>query len=252
MYEETNQTLRPASLLQPKVAAHCGQCSASSFTCIDCSRHFDRRSVQSHVKCVTEHEKYAQGATKPGGYAAQGFFDDTNQAAAPVAAQAEPEGLEFLSSRPPWTCSICNVTCTSQDTLLGHAQGAKHKRRAKAAIAARNPKPAEPAAAQQDEQQKQEGNGHANHEAGEGPGAANGKENNEEEPNAKGSDKKVKWKKLAAAELKKSSGGMKTKKLLAALAAAAQGATLDGEAVLKKLQKSKKFEFEGKMVRLRG
>lgn len=30
---------------------------------------------------------------------------------------------------PPWTCSVCRVTCTSQETLLGHAAGAKHKRR---------------------------------------------------------------------------------------------------------------------------
>lgn len=44
----------------------------------------------------------------------------------------QPEGLEFLSSRPPWKCSICNVACTSQDALMGHAAGAKHKRRVRA------------------------------------------------------------------------------------------------------------------------
>lgn len=43
-----------------------------------------------------------------------------------------PEGLEFLSSRPPWACSLCSVGCTSEETLLSHAQGAKHKRRVRA------------------------------------------------------------------------------------------------------------------------
>jgi cell growth-regulating nucleolar protein len=41
-------------------------------------------------------------------------------------------GLQFLSERPPWKCSCCNVNCTSRDTLLGHASGVKHKRRVSA------------------------------------------------------------------------------------------------------------------------
>jgi hypothetical protein len=92
-------------------------------------------SVQSHNQCVTEHEKYAQGVTKAGGYAAQGFFNDKAPAAGAAggAGAGEPKGTQFLSSRPPWKCSICNVTCTSQDTLLGHAAGAKHKRRVRGA-----------------------------------------------------------------------------------------------------------------------
>lgn len=47
----------------------------------------------------------------------------------PFLATGQAEGLEFLTTRPPWKCTICNVTCTSQDTLMGHAAGAKHKRR---------------------------------------------------------------------------------------------------------------------------
>ncbi|EFN56561.1 hypothetical protein CHLNCDRAFT_51536 [Chlorella variabilis] len=123
------------TIKKPKIAQHCNQCSASGFTCIDCSASFDRRSVQGHTQCVTEHEKYALGATKPGGYAAEGFA--ANGAAKP-SQDGQAEGLEFLSSRPPWKCSICNVTCTSQDALMGHASGAKHKRRAKAALAAKD------------------------------------------------------------------------------------------------------------------
>ncbi len=76
---------------------------------------------------MTEHDKYAKGATKPGGFAAQGFYGSTENAKAE--APAGPSGLEFLATRPPWKCSVCNVTCTSSETLMGHAAGAKHKRR---------------------------------------------------------------------------------------------------------------------------
>lgn len=83
--------------------------------------------LQEHTTCVTEHDKYAKGATKPGGYAAGGFFGNGAAVKGPDA--SAPGGLEFLSTRPPWKCTICNVSCTSQETLMGHASGAKHKRR---------------------------------------------------------------------------------------------------------------------------
>ena len=80
---------------------------------------------------MTEADKYAKGATKPGGFAAQGYFQngatvDTTQSA-PIVSEAADNSC--LSTRPPWTCSVCNVTVTSQDTLLGHAAGFKHRRR---------------------------------------------------------------------------------------------------------------------------
>jgi cell growth-regulating nucleolar protein len=80
---------------------------------------------------VTEHEKYALGATKPGGFAEKGFHGDggAQRPAAAAAADSEAVGLEFLSERPPWRCACCNVNCTSRPTLLVHAAGAKHKRR---------------------------------------------------------------------------------------------------------------------------
>ena len=42
--------------VQPKVQAHFGQCAARSFTCIDCSRHFDRNTykARSFYKISTE------------------------------------------------------------------------------------------------------------------------------------------------------------------------------------------------------
>eukprot|EP00891_Asterochloris_glomerata_P001225 jgi/Astpho2/1225/gw1.00023.71.1_t len=122
------------SIKKPKVAVHLGQCSARSFTCIDCSRTFDRASVKGHTSCVTEDQKYAKGATKPGGFASTGFFKGGTQVlAAPqqqgvTDADAEADKA-FLSQRPPWKCSICSVTCTSQSTLEAHAAGTKHRRR---------------------------------------------------------------------------------------------------------------------------
>ena len=89
-----------------------------------------REPLQEHTTCVTEHDKYAKGATKPGGYAASGFYGSEGLVKTPDASAAA--GLEFLSMRPPWKCTICNVSCTSQETLMGHASGAKHKRRVSA------------------------------------------------------------------------------------------------------------------------
>ncbi len=63
--------------------------------------------MQTHNACVTEHEKYAKGATKPGGHAANGFF--STHAAGGAADAGRPAdnaivGAEFLSTRPPWKC----------------------------------------------------------------------------------------------------------------------------------------------------
>jgi len=123
------------TLKKPKIKAHFNRCAAEAFSCIDCSATFDRRSVQNHVACVTEHEKYALGATK----GAAG-----HERARAVAAEGterrggdggETFGEEFLSTRPPWRCSCCGVSCTSEETLSGHASGKKHKSKARSARA---------------------------------------------------------------------------------------------------------------------
>lgn len=244
----------PVCLLQPKIGSHCGQCSASSFTCIDCSRQFNRHTVQTHTQCVTEHEKYAQGATKPGGFAEKGFYSDG--AAKEPAAAGQAEGLEFLATRAPWVCSVCKVTCTSHPTLLAHAQGVKHKRRSKAALAVKAgdaQQDAEPAA-----EPARNGNAAAATEepAVEGAGAAKdaaaAAATNGHAANGSSSSKAPKWKKLAAAQLKRQGGTMKCKKLLAAVLAEAgeSAGGADGDAVLAQLQQSKKFVVEGKKIRL--
>ena len=56
----------PAPASQPKVAQHCNQCSASRFTCIDCSASFDRRSVQVGWGCASGQEGVWRPARVPG------------------------------------------------------------------------------------------------------------------------------------------------------------------------------------------
>ena len=56
---------------KPKLASHMSSCWSQAFSCIDCCVTFDRQSVHGHNACVTEHEKYALGVTKPGGAAAK-------------------------------------------------------------------------------------------------------------------------------------------------------------------------------------
>ena len=110
------------SIKKPKLKAHFNQCAAESFSCIDCSETFDRRSVAGHVSCVTEHEKYALAATKPGqeGILAASKARNANGETGGGAGGGGSSGAfgeELLSTRPPWKCSCFNVSCTSVETL---------------------------------------------------------------------------------------------------------------------------------------
>lgn len=118
------------TIKKPKLDSHFRQCRASRFTCIDCLLVFDRQSVKYHTSCVTEHEKYAEGATKPGGYAAGGF-NATVSGSGAAAGSAEPVGLEHCTSRPPWRCNLCGVNCTSRENLNAHAASKKHRNKYK-------------------------------------------------------------------------------------------------------------------------
>lgn len=131
------------SIKKPALKKHFNNCSASRLSCVDCGAEFDRYAVQLHTKCVTEHEKYALGATKPGGKANVVSGASTKAAAtrepavaqaATAAAREEKEkivGREYLATEAPWMCSCCNVECTGAETLKSHALGKKHKRKAK-------------------------------------------------------------------------------------------------------------------------
>ncbi|QDZ18542.1 C2H2-type domain-containing protein [Chloropicon primus] len=121
------------TIKKPKLDAHFRQCRASRLSCIDCLAVFDRATVKFHTSCVTEHEKYAEGATKPGGYAAAGYTGGSahGSGGSGATSSAGPVGLEHTTSRPPWKCLLCNVNCTSKENLLAHAASKKHRNKYK-------------------------------------------------------------------------------------------------------------------------
>mmetsp|Transcript_7717 Transcript_7717/g.19681 ORF Transcript_7717/g.19681 Transcript_7717/m.19681 type:complete len:254 (+) Transcript_7717:85-846(+) len=118
------------TIKKPKLDQHFGRCTAQRFSCIDCCAVFDRSTVKLHTACVTEHEKYAEGATKPGGFASGGFAA-TESPANGACGSAGAVGLEHTSKRPPWQCFLCNVKCTSKENLLTHASCKKHRNKVK-------------------------------------------------------------------------------------------------------------------------
>lgn len=75
---------------------------------------------------MTEKQKYVDGVTKIGGYPVSEDVGVQSQK------DVEISGQEFLSMCPPWRCALCNVNCTSESTMLAHAAGQKHRRRARA------------------------------------------------------------------------------------------------------------------------
>ena len=190
---------------------------------------------------MTEHDKYAKGATKPGGFAQNGYFNEGAGAGTTGSAGGEVVGDEYLSSRAPWVCSVCNVTCTSRQTLESHATGTKHVRRVRA-------------------RQKTE-NGDALPSKGDVIDTpVQSSDTKEESSKKKKKDKKEKskdssvkseLKKLVKKELKKNDGSMKKKKLLAALDSFLKEHKYSEEKFEKKLLKSGDFEVDGKVIKLK-
>jgi len=75
---------------KPKVLNHFSSCRPPFMSCIDCSKNFDRTSVQAHTSCISEAEKYQgalyRGNKKQGGRnpAANGSAKPTPPAASAV------------------------------------------------------------------------------------------------------------------------------------------------------------------------
>ncbi|CAI9100657.1 OLC1v1037802C2 [Oldenlandia corymbosa var. corymbosa] len=114
------------NLKKPKLPGHFRMCSASKLSCIDCGEVFGQHNVESHTQCITEAEKY--------GPKGQGKATSNSNSKANSASKQKPDiDLNVgLSKRAPWSCSLCNTTVTSQQTLLLHAEGKKHIAKAKA------------------------------------------------------------------------------------------------------------------------
>ncbi|CAH2051242.1 unnamed protein product [Thlaspi arvense] len=135
-----------ASLKKPKLPPHFRMCSATKLSCLDCGEMFGKDSVQGHNQCITEAEKYGpKGQSKPSNGTPAKPKDNSKQ---------QPDfdinvGLSnrFLVSalyddRANVRLSfqiLCNTKATSQQTLLAHADGKKHRGKAKAFHAKQQP-----------------------------------------------------------------------------------------------------------------
>ncbi|XWS72221.1 hypothetical protein CRYUN_Cryun02cG0021300 [Craigia yunnanensis] len=121
------------NLKKPKLPNHFRICSASKLSCIDCGVIFGQQSVQGHTQCITEAEKY--------GPKGQGKAPNGSNAKPNKQTKEKPD-IDInvgLSQRPPWFCSLCNTKASSQQTLLLHAEGKKHKSKARAFHAKQQP-----------------------------------------------------------------------------------------------------------------
>ncbi len=180
---------------------------------------------------MTEHQKYALLATKPGGAGA-------GPPASGGGGGGPPAGEHFLATRAPWVCGCCNVTCTSAETLAGHAQGKKHKSKARSAAAAAAPPaaaaapPADAAAAKRPAEADAAADADADAPPAKAARAADAA-NAAAAPPALSS---VKWKKLAAEALRAApEQRLKASKLQRAVLAAARakhGAAAGDDAAL--------------------
>ncbi|XVF35085.1 hypothetical protein REPUB_Repub18cG0114200 [Reevesia pubescens] len=128
------------NLKKPKLPNHFRICSSSKLSCIDCGVIFGQQSVQGHTQCITEAEKY--------GPKGQGKAPNGSNAKPNKQTKEKPD-IDInvgLSQRPPWFCSLCNTKATSQQTLLLHADGKKHRAKARAFHAKQQPKQMEESA----------------------------------------------------------------------------------------------------------
>ncbi|CAA7022254.1 unnamed protein product [Microthlaspi erraticum] len=113
------------NLKKPKLPSHFRMCRATKLSCIDCGEMFGKDSVQGHNQCITEAEKYGpKGQSKPSNGTPAKPKDNSKQ-------QPDFDIHVGLSNGYPWFCSLCNTKATSQQTLLAHAEGKKHRGKAK-------------------------------------------------------------------------------------------------------------------------
>lgn len=125
------------NLKKPKLANHFRICSAFKLSCIDCGEIFSRQTVETHTQCISEAEKYGpKGQGKASNGAPVKPSSDAKQ-------KPDVDINVGLSDRPPWFCSLCNTNATSKQTLLLHAEGKKHRAKARAFHAAKQTEPAD-------------------------------------------------------------------------------------------------------------
>ncbi|CBI27867.3 unnamed protein product, partial [Vitis vinifera] len=265
------------NLKKPKLPNHFRICSANKLSCIDCGETFGQQSVQGHTQCITEAEKYGpKGQGKAlNGTPAKGKSDSKQR--------PEVDITVGLSERPPWFCSLCNTKATSKQALLLHADGKKHRAKARAFHAANEPKQKEESTQNGNKKRKldaSDNNGDRKKVGGDASGElGNGeviqveraeaeetvlqvkkaKHDVSKEPSSMKEDtkKKIKWKKLITSALKSNPDGvLKMRKLrkLVIKALEESGITDDetqlSEKLEHKINSSSRFTVDNKYVRL--
>ncbi|KAL8243065.1 hypothetical protein R6Q59_009323 [Mikania micrantha] len=266
------------NLKKPKLASHFRACSANKLSCIDCGQMFGQQTVQGHTQCITETEKYGpKGQAK----SSNGTPGKPNSSAKP---KPEVDINVGLSDRPPWFCSLCNTSATSKQTLLLHADGKKHRAKARAFHASKQqPKDSEAPASNTEckcviiQKADMPLNGGSEKEL-HSPTSVSKKrkleasENNSEliqdpssesektkksKENKEDTEKKIKWKKIITAALKSNTDGiLKMRKLRTQVLKTIQqsGSTIDENQLVDtlehKINSSSKFAVNGKYVQL--
>lgn len=263
-----------ASLKKPKLPTHFRTCRASRLSCIDCGETFGQDSVQGHNQCITEAEKYGpKGQSKASNGTPAKPKDNSKQ-------QPDFDINVGLSNRYPWFCSLCNTKATSQQTLLAHADGKKHRGKARSFHAKQQGSETlvevdatENASNGVTEEKKEDlpvSSGAVNGDSqvdkkrkletlGENNGEVVQTEASEVKKAKKqeGREKKINWKKLITSALKsKEDKTLKMKKLkkLVLESLVGSGITLDksdlSEEVEQKVNSSSRFTVDGKYVKL--
>ncbi|KAF5776178.1 putative transcription factor C2H2 family [Helianthus annuus] len=265
------------NLKKPKLASHFRSCSANKLSCIDCGQMFGQQTVQGHTQCMTEMEKYGpKGQAKT----TNGTPGKPNSNSKP---KPEVDINVGLSERPPWFCSLCNTSATSKQTLLLHADGKKHRAKARAFHASKQPpkdsdgptpntetkseniqkadlplsegvkkeSPSHTSESKKRKLEESENNGELIHDSN---------AESEKTKKSKGDkdvEKKIKWKKIITAVLKSNSDGkLKMRKLRTQVLQTIResGSTIDESQLVDtlehKINSSSKFAVNGKYVQL--
>ncbi|OMO91714.1 Zinc finger, U1-type [Corchorus olitorius] len=110
------------------------------FQCEDCGDNLKKPKLANHFRiCSASKEKY--------GPKGQGNTPNSNAKSNKQTKEKPDIDINVgLSQRPPWFCSLCNTKATSQQTLLLHADGKKHRAKARAFHAKQQPKQTEESA----------------------------------------------------------------------------------------------------------
>ncbi|KAL8215499.1 hypothetical protein R6Q57_022336 [Mikania cordata] len=266
------------NLKKPKLASHFRACSANKLSCIDCGQMFGQQTVQGHTQCITETEKYGpKGQAK----SSNGTPGKHSSSAKP---KPEVDINVGLSDRPPWFCSLCNTSATSKQTLLLHADGKKHRAKARAFHASKKqpkdseaPTPNTECKCESIQKADMPLNGGSEKEL-HSPTSVSKKrkleasENNSEliqdpsfesektkksKENKEDIEKKIEWKKIITAALKSNTDGvLKMRKLRTQVLKTIQqsGSTIDENQLVDtlehKINSSSKFAVNGKYVQL--